>query len=175
MIFFAMIFSFQAKPKNLNSHSRGLHLLAGFEAFKGLLVMCAGFGFLRYLNSSTQVLNEVGNSIIEHLHLNPAHHIPQIFLLALANVTDKNILWIAIGALLYSILRFLEAFGLWKNRGWGQWIAIISAGLYVPIELIELNKGFSYVKATITFLNMLVVFYLLYIRFWKVSGREQDM
>ena len=158
--------------KNID-HTRGLHAIAAFEAFKGLVVMAAGLGLFQFMNGNLQGLADTGLSILSHLHLNPAHHYPQIFLTSLENVTDQNIFWIAMGALAYSVVRLVEAYGLWKNRVWAEWLAIVSAGLYLPLEIYELLKAFSYVKFTITFFNLLLVIYLIFIRFWKRSPASE--
>ena len=167
-----MVFSFRSPQNQLPSHSRGIHLFAGFEAFKGLLVLIVGFGFFEYIDGNAQMLADMTNAIVEHLHLNPAHKYPHIFLKALSKVSDQNILWLAVGAFIYSSLRFIEAYGLWKSRVWAQWLALISAGLYIPVEIVELAKGFSYVKAIISFFNVLIVVYLFYIRFWSISEQK---
>lgn len=160
------MFYVQLSEPNAN-HVRGLHLLALFEAFKGALVMAAGFGLLKYMHGDLQHLSDAAFSIIDHLHINPAQEYSQIFLTAVANVTDQNILWIAIGAMAYSTIRFVEAYGLWTNRRWAEWLAIISTGLYIPLEVFEMAKSFSWLKTGITAFNIFIVIYLFYIRFWK--------
>ena len=104
--------------KNID-HTRGLHAIAAFEAFKGLVVMAAGLGLFQFMNGNLQGLADTGLSILSHLHLNPAHHYPQIFLTSLENVTDQNIFWIAMGALAYSVVRLVDLMDFGKI-GFGQ-------------------------------------------------------
>lgn len=155
------------KLKNTD-RSRGLHILASFEAFKGLLVLIVGIGLLENLHGDLRIIANTAMSIFKHLHLNPARHYPHVLLTAIATISDKNIFWLAIGSLVYSTLRFIEAFGLWQKRTWAQWIAIISGSLYIPVEVLELSHGFSYLKASISLFNIILVIYLLKIRFLKL-------
>lgn len=35
-------------------------------------------------------------------------------------------------------MRFVEAYGLWRERRWANWLAAISEGIYLPVEIYEL-------------------------------------
>ncbi|MSR01323.1 MAG: DUF2127 domain-containing protein [Gemmatimonadetes bacterium] len=55
----------------------GLRAVALLEAAKGLLVLAAGSGLLLLINRDVEALAE---RLLAHLHLNPAHHYPRVFL-----------------------------------------------------------------------------------------------
>ena len=109
-------------------------------------------------------LDLVAERICHFMHLNPAHRYPQIFIEAAGNVTDTNIVWLALGALLYSGMRLAEAYGLWYGYTWAEWLAIISGGAYLPVELYELWRHLTWIKVVITCGNILLVIYLVYVR-----------
>ena len=54
-----------------------LRVVAIIEALKGIVVLCAGTGILVLVHQDVQSL---AARLIEHFHLDPAHHIPGIFL-----------------------------------------------------------------------------------------------
>ncbi len=55
-------------------------------------------------------------------------------------MTSENLdLWIG-GTLVYSAIRFAEATGLWLEKQWAEWFALISGCLYLPIEIYELAR-----------------------------------
>jgi uncharacterized membrane protein (DUF2068 family) len=139
----------------------GLKSIALFEAFKGLVVLAVGLGLLRLMNRD---LAEFGESVCKHLHLNPAHKYPHIFIAALEHLQNTNLLLLATGAFAYSALRLIEAYGLWHARPWAEWLAIFSGGIYLPVELIELFGHYSHLKLAITVLNLALVIYLLRLR-----------
>ena len=88
------------------SHTRGLHLVAILEAVKGVAVLIAGFGLLTFLGQDVEAAAE---RLITRLHLNPAHHYPQVFIQAMADVTNTR-LWLMAGfAALYATVRLIEA------------------------------------------------------------------
>ena len=55
--------------------------------------------------------------VIAHFHLNPASRYPRICLDLAVNLTDSRLWWLARSfAFMYACLRFIEAYGLWRNR-----------------------------------------------------------
>jgi uncharacterized membrane protein (DUF2068 family) len=60
-------------------------------------------------------------------------------------------------------VRFAEAYGLWFGRRWGEWVAALSGGIYVPVEIYELTRGFSALKLGALILNALVVAYMYHL------------
>ena len=73
-----------------------------------------------------------------HSHLNPASHYPRVFIEAAAHTSDSRLRTLAALAFVYSTVRFVEAYGLWKMRAWAELSAIISGCVYLPVELYEL-------------------------------------
>ena len=137
----------------------GLKWVAGFEAFKGTLALAAAFGFLRYAEG--QVEGFIESSLIR-FRFNPEHREFQSLLEAAARVDSLSARVVLAFALLYSIFRYVEAYGLWKKRAWGEWIAILSTGIYVPLEIWELGRGFAWFKLIVTVANVAVFVFLIY-------------
>ena len=74
-----------------------------------------------------------------------------------ANITEPRLLALAFGALFYVAIRFVEAYGLWWNRGWAAILGIASAGLYIPFEIIELVEHVTWISVLALVFNILVV------------------
>ncbi len=149
----------------------GLHIIALFELLKGALVLIVGLGLLTMIHKDLQ---DFGERLIELLHLNPAQHYPKIFLLFLERVSDMNFFLLAGGAFLYSLVRFAEAYGLWKQRAWAEWMAILSGAAYLPIEIFEMSKLINWPRTLVTSVNFGVVLYLIRIKFWKENSHGTD-
>lgn len=139
---------------------KGLRAIALFEALKGGLVLAVGFGFLSFLGRDAEVFAE---RLVNRLHLNPAHHYPQVFIHAMADLTNTRLWFIAGFSALYASVRFIEAYGLWRERRWAEWLAALSAGLYVPVEVYEIAHGASWLKFGALGLNLAVVGYMVYL------------
>lgn len=147
----------QGKTKRKSFSPTGLRTVALFEGAKGLLVLLAGCGLLSMIHRS---VHQVAAQIIQHLHLNPAHHYPRIFLDLTDSLTDTRLWYLAISALLYAVVRLIEAGGLWHNRPWAEWFGILTGSIYIPFEIYEILKSASWLKISVTLVNIWIVVYL---------------
>ena len=139
----------------------GLRIVAMFEAAKGAVVILAGLGLLALIHRDAQ---KVAESIVRHLHLNPAMHFPRIFLDAAAAMTNTRLWVLAMTAFLYAVIRFVEAYGLWRKQVWAEWFGILSGGLYLPVEIYQLAIKVTVVKVSILVVNIIVVGWLCLVR-----------
>lgn len=132
----------------------GLRSVALLEAGKGLLVLLTALALFRHLHSDWQAMAE---QLVTHLHLNPARHYPHILLQLSANITEPRLLALGFGALFYVAIRWLEAYGLWRNRNWAAMLGIISSGLYLPFEIVEIAAHPSRLSVAVFLFNLVAV------------------
>ena len=132
-------------------------------------MLIAGFGLARLIDRDLQ---QAAENLVDRLHLDPAKKFPRIFLDLAANASDAQLWGLAALAMTYAALRFAEAYGLWFERRWGEWIAAVSGGIYVPVELYELSRGFSAIKLTALVLNALVVAYMSHLLRRRAVARQ---
>lgn len=104
----------------------------------------------------------VADVIVHHLHLDPAKRYPQIFLHAAGRMTDHTVWTLVAGALAYCAVRFVEAYGLWRQRWWAEGFAALSGAIYMPFEIYRLAHGGKVVTAIAFALNTLVVAFMVY-------------
>ena len=141
------------------TRQRGYRLVAVFEGTKGALVLVTGLGLLTFIHRG---FHDAAEELVRHLHLNPARHYPRIFLDAAARVTDTQLWLLALSAFLYAVVRFIEAFGLWHRKRWAAWFGAVSGGVYLPVELFEMARGYSWGKLTVLGVNLAIVAYLVH-------------
>ena len=158
------------KVKRREHPKGGLRVVALFEATKGVLVLSVGFGLLAFIHKDLHLAAE---QLVRHIHLNPARHYPQIFIDAANHLTDSRLLAMAVAAFLYSVVRFVEAFGLWRQRQWAEWFALLTGGMYIPVEFYENLRGVTWAKATVLTVNAAIVMYLAYVLFRSRQMRKQ--
>jgi len=137
----------------------GMRLVAAFEAGKGALVLLAGLGLLSLIHRDVEA---VADHIVRMGHLNPASHYPRIFIEAASRVTDGRLWAMAAAAFMYSVVRCIEAYGLWHERRWAEWFALVAGGMYLPIEIFELFHRFTAIKLCVFGTNVLIVAYMGY-------------
>jgi uncharacterized membrane protein (DUF2068 family) len=157
------------KVKRREHSKGGLRVVALFEATKGALVLSVGFGLLAFIHKDLHLAAE---QLVRHIHLNPARHYPQIFIDAANHLTDSRLLAMAVAAFLYSVVRFVEAFGLWRQRQWAEWFALLTGGMYIPVEFYENLRGVTWAKATVLTVNAAIVMYLAYVLYRSRQKRN---
>lgn len=133
---------------------RAIRAIAAVEALKGAVVLLAGTGVLALIHRD---LHHLAVRLVEHSHLNPASKYPQIFIDALGNLHNSQLLLLALGAAFYSTLRFVESYGLFRERAWAEVLAAVSGAVYLPIEVTELIERATALRAIVLAINVVVV------------------
>lgn len=78
----------------------------------------------------------------------------------IGKVTQANVVWVAVGTLVYSLFSWVEGIGLIFRARWAGWLAIAESAFFIPIEVFELVHRFSIGLLLILGLNVLIVWYL---------------
>ena len=151
-----------AKAAERHRRRAALRAVASLELAKGLVVLLLGFGAVSLVHKDAW---DAAEALLRFLHVNPDHHhYAQVFLNLADNVTDKKLWALAAGAAAYSTVRFVEAYGLWLERTWAEWFALISGALYVPFEVYEVVRRTTAIHVAVLLINLVIVFYMLYLR-----------
>lgn len=146
---------------------RALRTIAGFEAFKGLVALAASMGFLSLLHRD---LHHIATSLIGQIGLDPGGHYPAIILNDIGRLRGADVRSLLLAAAAYVLLRFLEAYGLWHERAWGEWLGALSGALYIPFELQHLIHKPTLAAAAAMTVNVVVVGYLA----WRLRQRKRS-
>ena len=135
-----------------------LRTIAGFEALKGAVALVAGVGVLGLLHRD---LHAIAVALIGHVGLAPGAHYPALLLGGIDRwAANGDWQWLTAAAAGYAVLRFAEAWGLWQDRAWGEWLGALSGGLYIPFELWHWAHRPTWVASAVVVLNAGVVTYL---------------
>jgi uncharacterized membrane protein (DUF2068 family) len=135
----------------------GLRVIAFLEAAKGLLGLSLGVALYAL---ASHHLHSFFQAIIRHFHLTESAHAPHFVVEMLVHPGRFRMeVWTGL-AMAYAALRFTEAYGLWFARRWGEWLALLSAALYVPFEIYAIATGVSLLKVILLLLNVAFVAYL---------------
>ncbi len=137
------------------------------EAAKGLLVLISGSGLLLLVHRDAQAIAE---RLLLHLHLNPAHHYPHIFLQIATGASPGRLRLWALGAAVYAILRFVEAVGLWHAKRWAEWFGVLTGLLYVPFEILSFVRRPN-MEAVVALLVSIGVILFLWLRLRRHQNR----
>lgn len=153
-----LIDSVQTRRTENLSHKYGLRTVAVMEALKGVAVLALCVALLSLLHKD---LDSVVDQLTTWLRVNPDSRVADWFY-DLADRTTGRGIWTAVSVgLLYSLCRFVEGYGLWNQRHWAEWFAVISGAIYLPFELFTMIAHPHWTKVAVFVINILVVLYIL--------------
>jgi uncharacterized membrane protein (DUF2068 family) len=122
----------------------------------GLLLLAAGVYSLHSKN-----LPQEFRDLLEFFRLDPEKRFFTEVADKISHISPAKVILIARGTGLYSLFSLTEGIGLVFRVSWAGWLAIGESIFFIPIEIYELMRGFSYSVLVILGLNVLIVWYLL--------------
>ena len=145
---------------------RALRTIAIFEAIKDVAALAAVIGVVDLMHHDARRLVI---ELIGRFHLTPEARFPSILLHYAELLPDADLRPLVLIASGYIVVRLLEAYGLWKERAWGEWLGALSAGIYIPFEVRHLLHRPSIVSAAVLAANVFVVVFLAF-QLWRRRG-----
>jgi len=152
-------------------HHRGLRTVALIEAIKGVLAVGAGLALVEVIRHDVD-LEDVAHNVLVALRIDPDLRISHYFLRQVERVSDANLWNIVAIIALYASLRFVESFGLWRQRIWAEWLAIVSGAIYLPFKLRALIRHPTPIHWAILLINIVIVLYIVYVRWEDIQQRH---
>lgn len=141
----------------MSSKKKGLKLIAILEALKGFVALLVALSVHELAGKNIQKLLE---SFLGDLHLNPASYLPSLLIDKASYINNSNLTLITVGAVIYTLIRWVEAYGLWNELVWTEWFALISGGIYLPFEIYEVIVNTGPLTIMVLLINIGVVWYM---------------
>ncbi|WP_284193260.1 DUF2127 domain-containing protein [Vibrio zhanjiangensis] len=135
----------------------GLRVIAILEALKGVLSFAVVLGIYFFPSKDLRQLTEL---LVQYFHLNPVHPISEMIIDLSRRVPELNmnvLMGVAGG---YTLIRWIEAYGLWNEFRWTEWLALISCAIYVPFEIYASIHHPSLVSVTLLVINLGIIAYI---------------
>ena len=155
--------------EKIHPSKTGVHAIAVFEAVKGILGLIAGFAILSLMHRDIPTFAE---DFIEILHLNSESHLAHRIVETITKLNPSNIKVFFALSLVYTAVRFVEAYGLWRLRAWAEWFAIISGSIYIPVEIYEIFQKPTIFRILVLLVNIGIVIYLYSFRREQKHGQK---
>ena len=157
-----------------HSHRAGLRTVAFVEALKGLLALLGAYVLIGMIKRDVD-FGDAAEHILFRIHINPTHHRwSQQVLNAADKISGTSIAMIVGLAAAYATLRFLEGYGLWRQRAWAEWLAIISGCIYLPFEIYKVIRHPNELHWIILGINILVVLYIAWVRWDEIVAARRE-
>jgi len=132
--------------------------VAVVEAAKSALALLVATGLLTLVHRD---LHAMAVRLVEHSHFNPAAKYPLIFLRAADDLQNMHLMLVAAGAAVYAAVRAAEAYGLYRERSWAEWLAATGAAVYLPIEVVECARRPGALGIALLVVNLSVVWVMV--------------
>jgi uncharacterized membrane protein (DUF2068 family) len=151
-------------------HDRWLIIIGSFKILEGLLFVLLGLGVVRLLH------RDIGDVLLRAamaLRLDPESHFVNILLDKVELLTPHKMRLISEGIFLKAGLDFVEGIGLAMEKTWAEWLTIGLTASFLPWEIFELARHFTWVKVGITLVNVLVLIYLLWVQRLRLRAHRR--
>jgi uncharacterized membrane protein (DUF2068 family) len=89
------------------------------------------------------------------------HGLTAALLTRLAQVKPHSLTVLALFATIYAVVSAIEAFGLWRQRRWAEYLTVLATSGFLPFEIDELLKRVTLVRAGALVVNLAIVVYLV--------------
>jgi len=143
-----------------------LYLIILFKLAKGILAIF--LALVLYFQPAEQIPTEyeqlisrpVVKQVFHYLRIHPENKFFTRLAFRIANLTQANVRHAAIGALLWALFPLTEGIGLMFRVSWAGWLAIVESAFFVPVEIYELLREFSWFMVGVAIINTGIVWYL---------------
>src|SRR5512146_3480931 len=154
-----------------HKHKYGLRTVATIEAVKGILAL--GVAVL-LVTLAHKDLYEVAEHLTDALHIDPEGRLSGLLFTAADRATQTGLWIFTFGVIAYAAVRFTEAYGLWHERDWAEWFALLSGALYLPWEIIAIVHHSDLLRWGILIINIFIVLYMAELRFEVFFGKDKS-
>ncbi len=157
-----------------------LRLLAIERGVRGVLLLALAYGIYRF-DGAKDALNRVFKEdlpllrpVADRLGVDLQDAGPVRLVHKALETSHSTLELVALGVLAYGVLELVEAVGLWLMRRWGEYVAVVGTGIFVPLEVYELIERVTWVRVVAFVVNVFAVVYIAWTKrlFGIRGGRE---
>ena len=145
-----------------------MRLLAAERVGRGLVLLFIAALVLHFRTSHTELERAFDNelSLLRPLasqlgwdldHSEVLHGISRIFAFS-----QQTLVWIAIGLCAYAVLMFVESYGLWMVRRWGEYFSVVATSVFLPWEIYEVSQKVTALRVVLLLINIAAVVWLVW-------------
>ena len=134
-----------------------IRLIAGERLIRGVVLVIAGVYLVSHSHSD---FGRLADRLARAVELDPRRPFFHRIIVKLHNLHASTVLITGVAAIFYGVLETVEGGGLWLEKLWAEWLTVIATSLLIPLELYELARKPSLLKAAGTAVNIAIVAYL---------------
>ncbi len=138
---------------------RWVMAIGALKMVEALLCILLGIGAIKLLHKD---LVDEATRIITALRLDPEGRFVNLVLDKIALISPHRLKQISAGIFFYAGLHTLEGTGLVLRKKWAEYVTLILTASFLPWELFELIRRFTWIKVVLTLINIVVVLFLMF-------------
>lgn len=145
-----------------------IRLLGLERGIRGLIVFIVGLAVWRlqisqetlvdHLNAALPLLKPFADQI--GWNMNDSGIIN--FLSTILSTSPHTLYLITIALLAYGLLQIVEGTGLWYQKRWAEYLAVVATSAFIPLEIFELTHKITFLRAGALVVNIAAVLWLLW-------------
>ena len=144
-----------------------LRIFAIERFVRALVIAAAAFGVWRLSYSHTSLEHEFDRALpdVRRLYLDLGFNFSQSKLVGLVNhaleLNSRTLGYLAIGLAAYAIIEIVEGIGLWLQKRWGEYFAMVATSIFLPYEVYDLTVKITALRLLTFLINLALVVYLV--------------
>ena len=79
-------------------------------------------------------------------------------------LNSRTITLLAIALAAYAVIELVEGIGLWLEKRWGEYFAVVATSVFLPYEIYDLTVKVTWLRVGAFIVNLLLVVYLVWSR-----------
>jgi uncharacterized membrane protein (DUF2068 family) len=148
----------EPSPLPVDREDRYLRWIAILNLTKGILLCLLAIGLLGFLHKD---LDNIVRTCVKFLHLNMEGRQIVRILAHVDRVTDAQLKeWSGITFGVAAVF-IAEGAGLLLRQEWAKYLTIVATSSFVPFEIYEIHRHFSWMKLGVMFVNLGIVAFLI--------------
>ena len=143
-----------------------LRLFAVERWVRALILVLLGVAVLRFESHETSLQQlfaqalPAAQPLADLLEHRPRHSPTVAKIQSAARRQPATLTWIAVALFAYAAVQLAEGVGLWSLRRWGEYLAVVATGAFLPVEVYELTEKVTWLRVVAFVVNLLLVVYL---------------
>jgi len=134
-----------------------IRLIAAERLIRGVLLVGAGIYLVTHSHND---FGRLADRLARAVELDPRRPFIHRIIARLHNLHASTVLITGVAAIFYGVLETVEGTGLWLEQLWAEWLTVIATSLLIPLELYEVVRHPSLLKAAGIAVNIAIVVYL---------------
>ena len=144
-----------------------LRLFALERWFRAVLLVLLGIAVVRFRSSEASLRQLFEQALpaarplanVFNIDLSASPTVDRIRSVLGAN--PQTLTWVAVALFAYGAIQVAEGVGLWSLKRWGEYLAVVATGIFLPLEIYELTDKITVLRAVAFLVNLLLVVYLV--------------